>query len=443
MSEKRYKQLRQKDREVIEEGLTHKKSVSTIAKEISVATATVTREIKRNRRDDGYKGASEKSWGNANRCVHRKGCEVTGLCKRCTSPDAKRCSFCKKSKCMGVCDRYEEEICAQIASSPHVCNGCNAGKCRLHRYRYSAKDAQVMAEERGREAREGIDCTPEDLTRSEGIIRAGLEKGQGLDHIFFAHKDEIAFAKTTFYRHVRNGDISIIPLELRKAVKYKARKKDNDTTATNIPKEVLEGRTYADFMELDESVRANVVQCDCVEGPADEDSALLTLHFAALHFQIALKLEVKDSEHIMRCFKLLHEILEDAFSTYLPICLFDRGCEFARAAEIESFGTKQTRVYFCDPRRSDQKAECEKNHVEIRKVIEKGASLKDIGPWELSEVMSHVNSSLRLSIFGKSPIALALGVLPPELFDSLGYRLIAPDDVVLKPELLDTVRRPS
>jgi IS30 family transposase len=443
MSEKRYKQLEQKDREAIEEGLTHKKSVSAIAKEIGVATATVTREIMRNRRDDGYRGVSEKAWGNANRCVNRKRCDITGLHSHCTSPDAKRCSFCKKSKCMGSCDGFEEEICTQIATSPHVCNGCNVGSCRLHRYRYSAKDAQAMAEARSREARCGIDCTPEDLMRSEDIIRAGIKKGQGLDHIFLAHADEIAFAKTTFYRHVRNGDVSTIPLELRKAVKYKARKKNNDAITANIPKEVLEGRTYADFLELDEKMRANVVQCDCVEGPEDENSALLTLHFVSLHFQIALKLTVKNSDHVMRCFKWLLEILGVDFSTYLGILVFDRGCEFTRVAELESFGAKQTRVYFCDPRRSDQKAECEKNHVEIRKVIEKGASLKGIGPWELAEVMSHVNSSLRLSIFGKSPMALALGVLPQALFDNLGYRLIAPDDVMLKPELLNPVRRPS
>jgi IS30 family transposase len=443
MSEKRYKQLRQKDREAIEEGLIHKKTVSGIAKGLGISTATVTREIMRNRRDDGYRGVSGKSWGNANRCIHRKGCEISGLCKHCTSPGAKRCSFCKKSKCMDNCEGFEEEVCPQIASSPHVCNGCNVGSCKLHRFRYSAKDAEQTAKTRSRETREGIDRAPGDLARSEAIIRTGIKKGQGIDHIFLAHTGEIAFGKTTFYRYVRNGDISIIPLELRKAVKYKERQKGKDTSRSNIPKEVLCKRTYADFMALDEEVRKNVVQCDCVEGPQDEGSALLTLHFVSLHFQIALKLKVKDSEHVMRCFEWLHEILEDSFSTYFGILLFDRGCEFVRVAEIESYDKGRIKVFFCDPQRSDQKGQAEKNHVEIRKVIKKGTSLKGIGPWELSEAMSHVNSSLRLSIFGKSPMALALGILPQELFDELGYRLIAPDDVVLKPELLDTARCPS
>jgi IS30 family transposase len=296
---------------------------------------------------------------------------------------------------------------------------------------------------RSREVRAGIDCTPEDLARSETIIRSGIERGQGLDHIFAAHADEIAFGKTTFYRYVKQGNISIIPMELAKAVKYKARKTQKGTSRTNIPKEVLEGRSFLDFMALDEKKRANVVQCDCVEGSADEDSALLTLHFVALHFQIALKLEIKDSKHVMTCFEWLFNILGDDFSTYFGILLFDRGCEFVRVAEIESYGSGGSKVYFCDPQRSDQKGSAEKNHVEIRKVIKKGSSLASIGPWELSEVMSHVNSSLRLSIFGKSPIELAKGVLPQKLFDELGYHLIAPDDVMLVAELLDMVKRPS
>jgi len=442
MSEKRYKQLRIKDREIIEEGLNVSKSISSIAREIGVSAATVSREIMRNRRDDGYRKQGN-SWGNGNICVNRKSCSETSLCARCTSPNVKACKSCAKKKCKDVCKKFEEQICGSIARSPHVCNGCGNGGCRLHRYRYSAKDAQASADTRCREAREGVDVAPEDLERSVAIIRAGIEKGQGIDHIFIAHKKDLVFSESTFYRHVRAGKVSIKPIELRKAVKYKLRNKSEGPKRSNIPAEVLKGRTYDDFMELPEEERARVVECDCVEGPACENDALLTLHFKALHFQVAFYLEVKDSAHVLKCFELLYTILGKNYSKYLGILLFDRGGEFAGVLDIEALGEGGVRSFFCDPQRSNQKGAAEKNHVEIRKVVEKGASLAKIDMWVLSEVMSHVNSSLRYSLYGKSPMELAMSVLPQELLDNLGYRLVAPDDVTLLPKLLDTIRRPS
>jgi len=445
MSEKHFRQLRIKEREMIEDGLNAKKPVSSIAREIGISTGTVTREIDRNRRDDGFRKKSTAGWGNDSVCIHRKVCEVTGLCKRCSEPKARRCATCPKGKCsIACCERFEEEVCAQISGSPHVCNGCAlGGGCRLHRFRYSAKDAQVSADARRREAREGIDVSPKDLKESESIIRAGIKNGQGIDHIFNAHKGELAFSKSSFYRHVRAGAVSILPIELRKAVKYKPRNKDTGHTRTNIPAEVLLGRTYADFLELPDHERERVVECDCVEGPADEDHALLTLHFKALHFQIAMKLEVKDTAHVLKCFEWLHAILEDGFGDYFGILIFDRGSEFSNVLDIEALSEGNIKTFFCDPQRSNQKAAAEKNHVEIRKVIAKGASLAKIDMWVLSEVMSHVNSSLRCSLFGKSPMELAMSVLPRKLLKHLGYRLVAPDDVTLLPKLLDSIRRPS
>jgi IS30 family transposase len=443
MSERHYKHLRKVQREQIEEGLNAKKSMSAIAREIGCSAGTVTREVMRNRRDDGYRKKSERSLGNGNICIHRKECEAVGLCRHCTSPQAKFCKSCKKGKCQELCERFEEEICLQISSSPHVCNGCSlGGGCKLHRYRYSARDAEVLSETRNREAREGIDCTPEALEESTAIIKAGIDKGQGLDHIFFAHRDELAFAKSTFYRHVKDGKVSILPIHLRKAVKYKPRDSKSGSSRMNIPPEVLIGRTYDDFKELPESEQARVVECDCMEGPADENDAIFTLHFKALHFQIAFKLAMKDSEHVYNCFMLLADILEEDFSKYFGILVFDRGCEFARILDIEALG-EGVKGYFTDPRRANQKGSCEKNHVECRKILAKGSSFAGIGAWELSFVMSHVNSSLREAIFGKSPMELAMAVLPKELFEHLGYTLIAPDDVVLLPELLEMIKRPS
>ena len=48
----------------------------------------------------------------------------------------------------------------------------------------------------------------------------------------------------------------------------------------------------------------------------------------------------------------------------------------------------------------------------------------------------HINSSPRESFGGYTPLALAQMMLPKELLDCFGLKLIAPDEVILTPELL-------
>ncbi|MDR3307303.1 MAG: IS30 family transposase [Coriobacteriales bacterium] len=442
MSQKNYKQLCKEQREQIEEGLNAKKSISEIARQIGVSPATVTREVMRNRRDDGYRANDTRAWGNGNVCVQRRTCDITKLCERCVEPKTKKCSFCKRRNCARLCGAYQEESCPQIATSPHVCNGCAAGprSCRYHRFRYSAKDAQQVCETRGRETREGIDCTPEELKRAEDILKAGLDNGQGIAHIYSAHSDEIAFSPRSCYRHIQNGDIAILPIELPKAVRYK--KRGGKGREKPIEPEKMKGHLYSDFLALDEQFRSRVVECDCVEGPAGSDDAILTMHFKALHFQIGIKLERKDTAHVVKAFDWLHGILEDSFSDVFGIILCDRGSEFKDIEGMEAKdGKRRCAVYFTDAQRPDQKGSCEKNHVELRKIIPKGTSLAGIGAYELAEVFSHVNSERRESLFGLCPLEWAAKALPTELIDGLGYRLVDADDVLLKPRLLEQVRQ--
>jgi IS30 family transposase len=442
MSQRNYRQLRKEQREQIEEGLNAKKSISEIAREIGTSPATVAREVVRNRRDDGYRANDTKAWGNGNLCIHRRTCKTIGLCEHCVEPKARGCSFCKRRDCALLCDAYQEESCPQIAASPHVCNGCATGSrsCHYHRFRYSAKDAHQMCETRGREARKGMDCTPEELARTEAILRAGLDKGQGIAHIYSAHKDEMAFSPRSCYRHIQNGDIAILPIELPKAVRHK--KRGGKGRERPIDPERMKGHLYSDFLALDGQFRSRVVECDCVEGQAKSEDAILTMHFKALHFQIGIKLERKDTAHVVAAFDWLHDILKDGFSDVFGIILCDRGSEFKDIEGMEARdGKRRCAVYFTDAQRPDQKGSCEKNHVELRKVIPKGTSLAGIGAYELSEVFSHVNSERRESLFGSCPFEWAAKVLPKVLFDELGYRFIDADDVLLRPRLLEQSRQ--
>lgn len=86
--------------------------------------------------------------------------------------------------------------------------------------------------------------------------------------------------------------------------------------------------------------------------------------------------------------------------------------------------------------KSGQKGACEKNHVELRKILPKGTSFQDLTPRDVAIISSHVNSYTRPALGGVAPLTLASQVLPSDLIDGLGIEPIPPDDVMLKPKLI-------
>ena len=101
-------------------------------------------------------------------------------------------------------------------------------------------------------------------------------------------------------------------------------------------------------------------------------------------------------------------------------------------------GKPRTKVYFCDPQQSQQKPQCEKNHVEIRKVLPKGRTNFDaLTKSDMATLMSHVNSYAREVLAWATPYDLAKLMLPEDLIDGLGVERIDGNDVTLKPYLIE------
>ena len=77
-------------------------------------------------------------------------------------------------------------------------------------------------------------------------------------------------------------------------------------------------------------------------------------------------------------------------------------------------------MYYCDPMQSQQKPACERNHVEIRKMLPKGRgiSFDDLDEVDAWFVGSNVNSEPRPSLMGLSPLAL-LRAAEPEIADAI------------------------
>ena len=99
-------------------------------------------------------------------------------------------------------------------------------------------------------------------------------------------------------------------------------------------------------------------------------------------------------------------------------------------------GANRTKIFYCDPQASWQKAHIEKNHEYIRYVNPKGKSLDPYTQEDFTILANHINNTKRLQYNGKAPIELAASDEFRELFRVTGIQPIPADDVMLKPRLL-------
>lgn len=423
------------DRRMIEDRLRDKEPIGAIAKTLGVDWATVAREIKKHRTTDS---PHYKSLGEKNICRFQSNCKVTGICN--TDCLNSSCARCSAAVCNRICEDFELiEECPKLSKAPYVCNGCGTRLtigCRHQNWFYDAALADEEAKWAKVSGRQGVDCTPEQLAEMVRVVKPLLKKGQSLEHIWQTHRGGFPVSYRTFYRYINLGVLDICNLELPKKVKYKPRKKQ---AKGKVPfRTSLVGRTFADFRNLSEESQMSAVEMDCVESGRGCDKAILTLLFRRFCFQLMIMLPaqtlgcVKEAlDHIeMLCGK-------EEFRRCFGIILTDRGHEFLdhQALETGIDGDKRCRVYYCDPMESGQKGRCEKNHVELRKILPKGTSFESITNYELAVVCSHVNSYTRPALGGASPYQLASQVLPKDLLEGLAVECVRPDDVIMRPSL--------
>ena len=128
--------------------------------------------------------------------------------------------------------------------------------------------------------------------------------------------------------------------------------------------------------------------------------------------------------------------------------LTDNGAEFSDEAAIAALlgeGPGETRLFYCDPGRSDQKGACERNHVEIRKLLPKGRGLRfdRLVPADLALAMSHVNSEPRGALGFATParaFRAMLGADAEALLDAYGVEDVPLDGLDLTPGLIGRAR---
>ena len=275
--------------------------------------------------------------------------------------------------CHTACPEFRPRTCRTTEKAPFVCNACGRyAHCTVTRYKYSAESADAAARRRATESREGVDLTEEEMSLLIECVREGIRKGQSIHHIFETR--DLPVCERTFYRYVEEEKVQILSIELAKKVRYKKRKERKAVHENGF----YAGHEWEDFLELPEEERAIVTEGDTVLGPKRSSRCILTLHRKDLHFQIYMLLGGKTKEAVKDALDWLEVCCggPDVFKELFGIIVFDRGSEFDDIDGMErSYKNpllKRCAAYFADPSRPDQKGACEKNHVELRKLLPRG-----------------------------------------------------------------------
>ncbi|MFC5631262.1 MULTISPECIES: IS30 family transposase [Streptococcus] len=326
--------------------------------------------------------------------------------------------------------------CPLLYKDPFIYNECPKRRlnCGYKKIFYLAKQAQIQYEQILLEAREGTSLNSQTFWEMDKVISDGVKRGQHIYHILKTHHLDVS--SSTVYRHIRKGYLSIAPIDLARAVKFKPRRK---STLPAIPKEAKKGRSYDDFQQyLTHNQLTSWLEMDTVMGRIG-GKVLLTFTVSFCNFIFARLLDNKTALEVAKHFYVIKNTLYEAdrdFFEVFPVILTDNGGEFAKVDDIEMDIRGELKLFFCDPNRSDQKGRIEKNHTLIRDILPKGTSFDHLTQDDINLVCSHVNSVKRAALNGKSAYELFTFTYDEELANLLGVSLIPAEDVCQSPKLL-------
>lgn len=391
-SKARYCRLDKRERKAIEHGLDKGVSCRSMARDLGRSASTIHDEVVRNRVVTRGPG---------------KGDNVVG-------------TDCSQAGGASVCQR--------LLRWPFCCNGCKRRRynCSMRwRCEYLAADAQALAEEDQVEPRRGVDMDREHFELAIALIRSDLARGLSPQQIAEARAEQVGVSKSTVYRWIEEGYGGMANADLRRKVGYKPRDRKRARKSTHHGP----GRSHEAFLALPEDVRARACEMDTVVGRPTDSQCLLTLMSRACRVQLPLLMEGKTkAATVAKLDEVERAIGLEGFRRLLDPLLTDNGGEFEDAEGIERSctvpGERRCRVYYCDPMQSQQKPSCERNHVEMRKMLPKGRgiSFDDLDEADARFVGSNVNSEPRPSLMGLSPLAM-LRAADPALADAIADRL--------------------
>lgn len=425
-----HKHLNLDERHNIEQLLKQHYSFKAIADFLGKDPTTISKEVRKN-----ISILKSGSFGRThNACLHNQSCNAFKLCKHL---DCKRqyCRMCKH--CNDVCPDFIEIHCPKLEKPPYVCNGCESKpKCNLRKRYYDGTKAHMSYLERLRESRSGVSISVEEAQALNKLLKPLIENGHSLHHIVSNNPDCFNVSLRTLYSYIELRALDDIKnIDLLRKVKYKPRKKASEH---KVDRKCRIDRTYEDYkVFLKNNPDCHVVQIDSVEG-VKGGKVILTIFFPSCGLQLAFLRESNTSASVTAVFQSLYDILgKEVYASLFQVILADNGSEFSNPSALENMGgTPVSRVFYTDPSSPDQKGACEKNHVEIRRVLPKGTSFNNLTQDTLDIVMSNVNCYTRKKLNNKSPHQSFSFLYGRDILPKLGLHYIDPNEVILTPKLL-------
>lgn len=404
----------------IEHYLNENYSYRKIAELLNVNVSTISREVKRNIRT-----YSISNHMVVVECIHKDNCErLKGSSK------SKMCSINCPDYELRKCDRFSTK------NAKPVCNSCpNNTKCKLARKNYIANVANNKYELRIL-LRPKIRITQEQFDFINKLFSEKMAKGQSISVIYQNHKDEIMISENTVRNYLKRGLLKSNQLDMIRP-RFTANKSVKRRVIKNV--DLLNGRTYEDYINYTKEKDILIVQLDTVVGKLVDNKKILTIHWPSFHFQIGILLEKLSPAFVNNALmELKNKLGLETYKILFQVILTDNGIEFSLLDEIENDenGELITKVFFCDPYKSSQKGSCERNHEFIRYVLPKGVSFDNLNQKDVDLIFSHINSTPRNSLGFKTPFELFKTAFGIDVLRILNINEINKDDVHLKPELI-------
>lgn len=424
------KHLTIEDRIYIQNELDKGTSFKDIARFLCKDPTTISKEVKARRASDWF---HKGTFLNAkNFCTKRFRCKKTNACNKILLCGVK-CASCPT--CNQTCPDFQKECCSKLDRAPYVCNGCSKkiNHCTIaHKYTYNARFADRKYRECLKDSRSGIAMTRQELHKKDKIITPLIAQGQSPYQIVANHP-ELNLSVRSVYNYLDMGLLTARNVDLKRKVKFKPRKVHKSQISD---RRVFNGRTYADFQQLH---LESFVEMDTVHSAVGSSKTLLTFFFTREKLFLAFLMN-RNTEGSVR---LVLDRLEKRFGTFDFLTLFeyiltDRGAEFGDPDSLETgvTGIQRTNIYYCDPMRSGQKGGIEQAHTMLRMILPKRTTFEFLTQWDVNLITSHINSTPRESLNGRTPYDVALEAFGTDALKAFQLRRIDPDKVILTPKLI-------
>lgn len=409
------KRLSLHQRNVIEDMLNQRKRKYEIANELGKSQSTIAREINKHKIIKPHNIYSSPNLFN---------CKYFINCKVCTDK----------------CRIFQPISCRERDRNIGACNNCSKlKKCNLDKYFYFAEDAHKKYKYTLTDSRQGVNLNTSELIELAHLICPLIKKGQSIYTILNNHP-EIKFCEKTIYNYIEMDlfkDWGVTNLTLKRKVKRKITKK---YLRKRKESKNYEGRSYTNYLEY-KVQNPNIVTTEMDTVYNNQCGPYIqTFIFENTSFMIGILHSQKTSDSMSKALNVIQDKLSDKeYKDLFSILLTDRGSEFEKAQQFEvniETGEIRGKIFYCDPMQSSQKPHVENNHNFIREILPNGPDWSNLTQEKLDLMFSHINSTPRENLGGKTPYEIFSFIYGEKLANKFNIQKIAKDEVTTTPRLL-------